>query len=257
MKQSLILWISAAIITFLAGYIQNRTSSTYPVSGTIGIDGQKVSYQFKKICSNKSDYLIMIRSDVENLKGIFSWRIGDKNKCWQIDTMKYSEKNLIENIPKQPALTKVEYTVKLIHNNREYFIPKKEINNIKFLGTVPLTIEIHFYLTLFIGIVLAFRSGLEYFKEKPRLRLYSIFSLIAFFSCAMIFAPVKRAYEMGIIGKTVPTLGELFDGWLIALFLLGILNLILISYSKYPRIWIMIASILTLIIFLSQNLFVQ
>ena len=255
MKQSLILWISAAVITFLAGYIQNRTSPTYPISGTIGIDGKRVSYHLKKICSNNLDYLMIIRSDIENLKGVIKWRVLDEKQAWQIDTLKYSESNLLAKIPRQPALTEVEYTLQLIHNSKEYFLPKKEINRIKFLGMVPLSIDIHFYLTLFMGFLLAIRTGLEFFSEKPRLRLYSIFTLISFFSCAMIFAPVKKAYEMGVIGKTVPPIGELFDGWLITLVLIWILNLILVSYTKNSKTWVITFSVLTLVIFYSQNFF--
>jgi hypothetical protein len=255
MKQSLILWISAAVITFLAGYIQNRTSPTYPISGTIEIGGQKVSYHFQKSCSNKVDYLIMIRSDVENLKGVIRWRVLDKKQAWQIDTLKISEGNLLSKIPKQPALTEIEYLMKLYHKNTEYFLPKNRIEKLKFLGPVPLTIDIHYYLTLFIGLLLAIRVGLEFFNEKPRLRLYSIFTLISFFSCAMIFAPVKKAYEMGAIGKTIPPIGELFYGWLITLVLIWILNLILVSYTKIPKKWVITFLILTLVIFYSQNFF--
>jgi len=253
MKQSLILWISSAIITFLVGYIQNRTSPAYPISGTIGIDGRKVSYHFQKSCSNKVDYLIMIRSDVENLKGVIKWRALDKKQAWQIDTLKISEGNLLAKIPKQPALTEIEYLVKLYHKNTEYFLSKNRIEKLKFLGPVPLTIDIHYYLTLFIGLLLAIRAGLEFFNEKPRLRLYSIFTLISFFSCAMIFAPVKKAYEMGAIGKTVPPIDQLFEIWLIALLIIWILNLILVSYSRIPKNWVLVVSILTLLLFFFQN----
>lgn len=255
MKQSFILWISAGIITFFVAFVQNRTSPTYPVSGTIGIDGQKVSYHFKKICNNKDDYFIMIRSDVENLKGVLKLKVLGEKLAWQIDTLKISEGNLLAKIPKQPALTEIEYLVKLNHKNTEYFLPKNRIAKTKFLGPVPLTIDIHYYLTLFIGLLLAIRAGLEFFNEKPRLRLYSIFTLISFFSCTMIFAPVKKAYEMGAIGRTIPPIGELFEGWLIALVLIWILNLILISYTRIPKTWVIIFSILTLVIFYSQNLF--
>jgi hypothetical protein len=253
MKQSLILWISAAVITFLAGYIQNRTSPTYPTNGTIGIDGQKVSYHLKKVYSNKNDYLLMLRSEVENLKGIIKWKRRGENQVWLIDTLKYSEGSLVGIIPKQSALTEIEYLVKLNYENTEYFLPENKIEKIKFLGPVPLTIDIHYYLTLFIGLLLAIRVGLEIFNEKPRLRLYSIFTLISIFSCAMIFAPVKKAYEMEVIEKTVPLIGELFDGWLITLVLIWILNLILVSYTKNPKTWVITFSVLTLVIFYSQN----
>jgi len=255
MSKSLILWISALIITFLIGYIQNRTSPEYPISGTFGIDGKKVSYHIKKVCSNKNDYQILIRTDIENLAGIVKWRKLAENQVWQIDSLVYSENILASKIPKQPALTEIEYNVILSYKEKEYFLPSNEASKLKFLGSVPLTIDIHFFLTLFVGLLLAFRVGLEFFNAKPRLRLYSIFTLISFFACALIFAPVKKAYEMGAIGRTVPPIFELFDGWLIALVLIWILNLIFISYMRNPRNWILISSTLTLIVFLSQNFF--
>lgn len=253
MKQTLILWIVAATITFLVGFIQNRISATYPTSGTIGIEGQKVSYHFKKIYRDKNDYILLLRTDVENLKGIIKWRRRNENHDWHIDTMKYSDGNLTVNIPKQDPLTWVEYRLTLSYKDKEYFLPKNNLEKVLFLGPAPSSIVIHYYLTLFVGILLAVRAGLEFFNNKPRLRLYSIFTLISFFSCAMIFAPVKRAYEMGAIGKTVPSMDKLFELWLVLLIIIWILNLILVSYSRIPKKWVLTFSILTLLIFLSQN----
>src|SRR3989304_1247919 len=210
MKQSLILWIAAAIITFLVGFIQNRTSAAYPTSGTIGIESQKVSFHFKKVYRDKNDYVLLLRTEIEN-------------------------------------------RILLNYRNKKYFLPENRLETILFLGPVPLSIDIHYYLTLFVGILLAIRAGLEYFNNEPRLRLYSIFTLISFFSCAMIFAPVKKAYEMGAIGKTVPPIEKIFDAWLLALIIIWILNLILVSYTKYPRKCVLIFSILTVLIFFSQN----
>ena len=255
MKQSLILWIAAATITFLVGFVQNRTSATYPISGTLGIDGQKVSYHFKMVHRDKDDYILLLRTDVEYLKGIIKWRKSNENQDWHIDSMKYSDGSLTATIPKQEALTEVEYRLTLSYKGKEYFLPNNNLQQILFLGPVPLSILIHYYLTLFIGILLAVRAGLEFFNNKPRLRLYSIFTLISFFSCAMIFAPVKKAYEMGAIGKTVPPIDKLFEIWLIALLIIWILNLILVSYSRIPKNWVLAVSILTILLFYSQNFF--
>ena len=62
MKQSFILWISAFVITFLVGFIQNRTSPSYPISGTVGIEGQKVSYFLKKVFRDKENYVMLIKN---------------------------------------------------------------------------------------------------------------------------------------------------------------------------------------------------
>jgi peptidoglycan/LPS O-acetylase OafA/YrhL len=132
-------------------------------------------------------------------------------------------------------------------------IPTTEKEEILFLGAVPASISIHYYLTLFLGILLSIRAGLETFNEKPRLRLYSIFTLISFISCALIFAPVKKAYELGAINKSIPPIAELFAGWLILLVIIWILNLIQVSYTKSAKIWMVVFSILTILIFIGQN----
>ena len=66
MKQSIILWISAILITFLFGYFNSVTNNDFPISGTIGIDGQKVTYKFEKVygidANKNNNYEIFIRT---------------------------------------------------------------------------------------------------------------------------------------------------------------------------------------------------
>jgi len=255
MKQSFILWISAFAITFLIGFIQNRTSSSYPISGTVEIEGQTASYFLKKVFRDKENYILLLKTDIDNLKGYVQWRLRNGNQDWQVDTLKYSNGNLSVTIPTQKALTEIEYRIILTGNSGKYLLPNNTIEKLLFLDPVPLSIDIHYYLTLFIGILLAIRAGLETLNNKPRLRLYSIFTLISFFSCAMIFAPVKKAYEMGAIGNNVPPIGKLFELWLVALLIIWIMNLVVVSYSRIPKKWILLFSALTLVVFYSQNFF--
>jgi hypothetical protein len=255
MKNSIILWISAAIITFLIGFIQNRTATTYPTSGIIGIQSQKVSYHFIKIHRDSSNYSILIRSDLNDLSGILLWRHINGNEVWNSDTLKLIGESLSASIPKQEPQSYIEYRVILVHKGKEYYLPNNRNEKILFLGRVPTSIVIHYYLTLFFGLLLAIRSGLEFFNHKPRLKLHSIFAAISFFACAMIFAPVFKAYELGAIGKYVPPLKSLFDPVLVSFVVIWITAIVLISYIKYPKRWILGCSTLTIIIFIAQNFF--
>ena len=49
MKQNIILWIAAAIILFVVAYYKTLTSDYYPLSGSFGIEGEKVTFKFDKI----------------------------------------------------------------------------------------------------------------------------------------------------------------------------------------------------------------
>ena len=48
-KNNIILWIASLVITFLGIYLSNLVDKDYPVTGTFGIEGQKVSYRFEKV----------------------------------------------------------------------------------------------------------------------------------------------------------------------------------------------------------------
>lgn len=253
MKNTIILWASAAILTFFTGFIQNRTSWEYPISGTIGIEGKKVSYLLEKVHRAKGNHFIVLRTDIKNLAGILKWKKLDEHAHWQTDTMSYSDLKLSGMIPSQDAQTEVEYNISLWHNEKESFIPSNGYHTVKFLGAVPLSITIHYYLTLFAGLLLAFRAGLEIFHIKPRLRLYSIFSLISFFSCALIFAPVQKTYELGAIGKSIPPIENIFEIWLLMIVIVWIVNLILISSTKSSKLIVIVSVIVTLILFFMQN----
>lgn len=255
MKQAFILWTTAAVITFLTGYIQNRFSPYYPVSGSIAIDGHKVSYFLHKIAKANKDHSIFIRTDLENMKGVLKWKKNGENEKWVTDSLTYSNGALSTVILKQNALTKIAYEIVIEHNAKAFYLPDTSRQELLFLGSVPASISIHYFLTLFLALLLAVRSGLEALANRPRLRLYAIFALISFISCSLIFAPVKKAYEIGAIAKSVPPIGELFEIWLIAFVIIWILDLLLVSYSKKGRISTIVFAVLTVLIFLTQNFF--
>jgi hypothetical protein len=56
MKNAIILWLSCLILVFLIGYIKSITDKDYPITGTFGIEGKKVSYKLDKISFDKDYY---------------------------------------------------------------------------------------------------------------------------------------------------------------------------------------------------------
>ena len=123
MKQNLILWIAAFLITFLAGYISNATSKYYPVSGTIGIDAKKVSYVLDRVYHANNNYKVIVRSDVPNLTGTIQWR-QNKIHGWNEISMKTDGPDLlVGEMPALSPLETIEYRIKVIHNGKEYLLP--------------------------------------------------------------------------------------------------------------------------------------
>ena len=103
MKQTLILWLSAFLITILSCYLENLLSPYYPITGTIGINGKKVSYKFDKIFRGNENYPVLIRTDLSELKGILWWQNISNKSEWNSIQMKAGKEILYAEIPKQPA----------------------------------------------------------------------------------------------------------------------------------------------------------
>ena len=250
MKQSIILWIAALIISFSTGYIQSTLSPDYPANGTISMYSGDVSYSFDKVYRNKGDFNVWVVSDFKGLNGYLEWKDKDSAN-WQKVEMLPSRGAIAAKIPAHPPLSFVEYRVVLNDNGKAYLAPKDGAVQLQFLGHVPSQIMMFYYITLFAGLLLGIRTGLDGFKDKPRIKLYTIFTLISFFSFTLIFSTVKKGCELGIIGGTkVAQINELFSSGPVLLFILWIAALILIFNSKSPKFWALSASALTVITFL-------
>lgn len=254
MKQSIILWTAAAIITLLAGYAQSIKSPYYPVNGTITVVSGYASFSFDKVYRGKGGYPVWIVADFKGLKGELRWRNLNNNGEWQIIQMQPKGEALYAEIPAHPPLSKVEYRVTLNDQGKTFLVPQTEIANIQFLGHVPSQIMMFYYITLFAGILLGIRTGFEVFMEKPRIKMYTIFTLISFFAFTLIFSTVKRGCELGAIGGTkILPISDLFNSGPVLLFILWIAALILIFNSKKYKIWAALSALGTIIIFLLGN----
>ena len=82
MKQNIILWLGAIVITFLSGYVESVTSPDYPITGTIGIDGKKLSYKLDKTATPEEGLDIILRTDIDSLTGQLEFQVIGVNIGW-------------------------------------------------------------------------------------------------------------------------------------------------------------------------------
>lgn len=246
MKQQIILWAGAFIITFLFGYLESVTGKDYPISGTFGIEGKKVSYFLQKTWKSNSDFQTIIRTDVDGVSGKIFWKKTDDAE-WNISALKEEENVLIGEIPLQPPLTEVLYKIELNYED-EKLVKETAPVKLKFLGEVNKTIYYLFYFTLFAGLFLSTRTGLEFFNEKERIQKLTIFTVIFFF-LYFIITPLKNTYEVGGFDR-VPGLIELYNLNAPVLFGIWIIGMILIFKIKKRKEAALITAVVTLLLFL-------
>ncbi|MGB8319489.1 MAG: hypothetical protein WCE54_15250 [Ignavibacteriaceae bacterium] len=251
MKQTIILWTGAFVISFLFGFANRLISPEYPVTGSFGINMKKVIYKFEKVYRGNDNYKIVLGTEVDSLNGSIMWRVKDSNSGWNASPMKFSANTLTGVIPHQPPSTLVEYRVKVWKDSRTFYLPLNGKVIMKYLGSVPSSIMGFYFFTLYLALFFSVRTGLDYFNENQKIKKLSLFTIMIWIANVIVFNPVKRSYELSTrIGSTVLPITDLFDIRHLDLLIIWLLGIILIFNLKNYKIWAAIISGATLIAFL-------
>lgn len=249
MKQSIILWIAAAVITFIAGFLQSRLSEDYPVSGSFGIEGKEIGYKLDKVSYGNNSYRFFLRSEISNLKGTLFWKPGSADN-WTSSELSDSGGILAGEIPYHKPLTQVQYYLKFNYNNKSYTVPSNSKPvTLTFYGKIPSSINFYYWFTLLGLLLLSFRTGLEYFHHPGKIKKLNVFTLIFAVVNVFAFHPLRTTYKLGAVGKAVIPITDMFQLSSILLVITWILATALIFNTKNFRIWAPVAAIITLFIF--------
>jgi len=251
MKQQLILWISSVILTFIFGYIKNVTDINYPVTGTFGIDGQKVSYKLDKVHYGKDPYKLIILTELEELKGRCAWTYNSENV---IVPLSKGENNYYAEIPSQKPLSKIDYRIIIYNNDKVYNIPRESIIEMTFFGKIPASISLFHFILLYVGILLAIRATLEIFNDKKLLKKYSVITTSIFILLAAIINPLLNSYKLGAINNYIPPISEIIEPLLVVLLLIWISGSVMIFYKRFVVVTSVILLLSTLIIYFNLPL---
>jgi hypothetical protein len=249
MKQNLILWLAAVVLTFLIGYLGAVSGEHYPFTNTIMIEGQRVSVKLDKITDNRKDYEIFIRSDAKDIDATAYWRKKNENDWNDIQLINFEDETFTAQIQKQPASTEIDYFVEVEKNNKVFRFPARGEVNLLFTGYVSPVVTFLFYFTLFTGLFLNIRTGLEYFNSNERIKKLAIFTLI-FFILFFVVTPLYKTYQLDLFNRSVPPVTELFN--LKSIFLLSawVLGLAAVFNLENRRLSALAVSIAVVLIFL-------
>jgi len=251
MKQTFILWASALILTFLTGYIQSGISEYFPVTGTIGIDGKKVSYRFEKIFNDQGNYIFIIRTDNPDIEAELKWKHISESEYNSIKMDKVKEA-LTAEIPRQPAGKKILHFAEIKKDGEKYTVPDKPVE-LLFQGYVPPMISFLSSFALLGGLFLSYRTGLSAIGgiiENKKIKKFSLFTFAFFFVYSIAVTPLRKSFELDAINKKVVPITELYDLQSILLFLLWIAAIIFIFKTRIGKEASLVFAVATALVFL-------
>jgi len=249
-KEIIILWLASFIIVFLAVYISNIFDENYPITSTFGIEGMKVSYRFEKVHYGNEDHKVMIRTDVAELVGSLFWK-SDTDSTWQSKELKKSGLILSENIPALNPTEMVNYYTELKHKDKIYTLPDNQKVTLTFFGKIPVFINVLKHLLLYLGLILAVRTGLEFFNNGANSKKFGFLTLILFLPHIALINPLYLTYKYGFINSSIPPISKLFLLSDIGIFIIWIGTMITIFVSDKFKFLPLVSVGLILIIYFS------
>jgi hypothetical protein len=249
MRKTYWLWVFAFVITIASAVYQRMTGPTYPVSGEGNIYGKHVTFKFDRAHVGNSNHLVKVKVDDSTYTGSVFWKRYKTNDEWTKVKMNYKEGYLVWELPHQPPAGKLVYNVNIKKENMTLRLNKEPIV-IRFRGDVPSYILVPHVIFMFLAMLLSTRAGLEFFNSRQKYKPLTIWTIAFLLIGGLIFGPIVQKYSFGAYWTGVPFGYDLTDNKTLIAFLGWIIAFIAIYKSNKAKVWVLIASLLTLIIFL-------
>jgi hypothetical protein len=250
MKRSFLFWILAFLVTVVSAIYQRMTGPTYPVSGSVSMNGKEISYKLKKSEESIGNHRIQIRTDDPSIRGFAQWKRNKTNDEWTRVDMNYENGLLSAEIPLQPPAGKLQYRVYLQDSIRTVALPADGSIIIRFKGAVPIAVLIFHIIVIFGAMLFSMRTGIEIFAKEPHYTGFTYWTVALLLVGGMILGPVVQKYAFDAYWTGWPFGTDLTDNKMAVAILSWIAAAVALKKSTNPKRWILAASLITLIVFL-------
>ncbi|MDZ7722664.1 MAG: hypothetical protein U5R06_07565 [candidate division KSB1 bacterium] len=247
---SLLLWILALVVTLGSAVFQRMTGPSYPISGKTELAGSPVVYELPRTHGGVGGEFIQIIVPDTNIIGKLVYRRYPTNDEWTAVRLTRYGDTLQGIIPHQPPAGKVEYHIELKKADAEITLPFSENAVIRFRGRVPAWALLPHILAMFVFMLLSTRTGLQALRKQAPLKgyLWTTFSLLIV--GGFIFGPIVQHFAFGDWWAGFPLGYDLTDNKTLIALLGWIAAIFAFQRSKHYKVYIWIAALITLVIFL-------
>ena len=250
MKRPLALWILAIIVTLSSVVYQRMTGPTHPIRGKAVLDGEVVRYKLLRTHDTTGDAEMKVADAAPQVTGTLQWRRLRSKDEWRVDSLQRRGDTLIVTIPRQPAAGKVIYTVSLTDGQGVEHSLSSEPVVIRFKGAVPKTVLYTHVVLIFLAMLLATRTGLEAIVKNRNAYRFTAWTAALFLVGGMILGPVVQKYAFGEFWTGWPFGHDLTDNKMAVAMIAWVIALWRGKDLKRSRLWIIIAMVVTLLIYL-------
>ncbi|MEW5924308.1 MAG: hypothetical protein AB1746_10000 [Candidatus Zixiibacteriota bacterium] len=250
MRRPLVLWIIAIVITLGSVVYQRLTGPTYPIRGSVEINGEKIKYRLLTTHVTDEDARMEIKVPDQNISGEVKLKRYKSYDDWSVLPLPRDGENLIVTLPKQPPAGKVMYQVTLVDaNGSRYELSEKPVV-IRFKGAVPAFIIIPHIIIIFMGMLLATRAGFEAIVNGAKMYSLTFWTTILLIIGGLIFGPLLQKFAFNEYWTGWPFGRDLTDSKTAFAVLFWLVALWRSRSDGKGRFWIILAAAVTLIVYL-------
>lgn len=249
MKKTVLFWILAVVLTIASAVYQRVTGPTYPISGSVNLAGEKISYKLERSQETTGDYLIEINTGDESVSGVLYWRrfqSGDNFTAVQMTP----GKTLSAALPVQKRLQKLDYYIELTKDNSTVTIPTDKMITIRFKDPVPIWILIPHIFAMFFAMMLSNRTGLEFFNKEPKLEKLTLWTIIVLFIGGFPLGFAMNGFAFGDMWGGWPFGTDVTDNKTQIAFIFWLIALFMVKKNKYPKLAVLLAALIMFAVYM-------
>ncbi|MCF7807169.1 MAG: hypothetical protein K9M49_06820 [Candidatus Marinimicrobia bacterium] len=248
--QATLLWILAIIITLSSVIYQRKTGPTYPVDGTIDLDGQIIAYHFPRSQNTGETAEIKLSYEGQPFNAMLRWKRFKSHDDWRLTPFTHAPNQATAYLPSQPPAGKIIYEVLLGATTRPPISISDEPVIIRFKGAVPPHVLIPHILFMFTAMFLATRSGLAAYVESPYTLRYTFLTGLFLLIGGLILGPLVQKYAFDAYWTGWPWGHDLTDNKTAVAFIAWILAYWQQKQKGNAKAWVIAAAVITLAVYL-------
>lgn len=250
--KNLFFWILSLLITLGVATYQYLTGPDYPIKGKAYFDQLEIPYKLPRSHATNSDCPLELVVPDENILAYVEYRRYDSEDLWTRSAFKRKGDIITSFISPLPSTDIIEYRIVLFDNDRniEISIPQYGLIVMRWHRPVPAAFQILQMVTLFLGLCLALRTGLEAMSPNGKAWRLALMTALFLFLGGLLFASIVEKYSSGTWWTGFPIGNNLHANRMLFAFLCWLTVLSFRLRGEVAKGWYIAASLLTLAVFL-------
>lgn len=249
-KHKILIWILAFSITAGFAIYQRMTGPTYPVNGETTVGDSRVSFKLLTSKTVGRDAPVILHAPDSSITGYLSYRRYKSHDEWTRMELQRNGQNLRAHLPAQPPAGKIMYKVFLTKNGNTKSLTGDEPVMLRYKGAVPAAILIPHVVLMFLAMLFSNRAALEALDPNGQFRKYMLWTIGFFLAGGFILGPLVQKFAFGELWTGIPFGYDLTDNKTLIAMLGWLLAWRKNRKGQQNRVWIIIAAILMLAVYL-------